>query len=80
MEFLSYPAFDTTDKSSVGQRWAKYIARFQNYMTAMNIEDPARKKAILLHFAGEEVHDIFDGTTFQRTRANPGEPDPKSLF
>ena len=29
-------------------------------MVAMNIDNPDRKKAILLHFAGPEVHEIFD--------------------
>ena len=29
-------------------------------MLAININDPTRQRALLLHYAGEETHDIFD--------------------
>ena len=55
------PPFDTeTDPGSVGPRWTKWVARFENYTTAMNITADARLKALLLHIAGERVHDIYD--------------------
>ncbi|TKS65153.1 Retrovirus-related Pol polyprotein from transposon 17.6 [Collichthys lucidus] len=55
------PPFDTeTDPSSVGPRWNKWVQRFENYTTAMNITGDARLKALLLHIAGERVYDIYD--------------------
>uniref|UniRef100_A0AAQ4Q6X4 Gypsy retrotransposon integrase-like protein 1 n=1 Tax=Gasterosteus aculeatus aculeatus TaxID=481459 RepID=A0AAQ4Q6X4_GASAC len=55
------PPFDTeTDPGSVGPRWNKWVQRFENYTTAMNITGDARLKALLLHIAGERVHDIYD--------------------
>lgn len=57
----SLPSFDTeTDPGSVGPRWNKWLQRFENYTTAMNITGDARLKALLLHIAGERVHDIYD--------------------
>ncbi|XP_020555459.2 uncharacterized protein K02A2.6-like [Oryzias latipes] len=53
--------FDTeTDPGTVGPRWTKWVQRFENYTTAMNITGDARLKALLLHVAGERVHDIYD--------------------
>jgi len=40
---------------------ARWTTRFENLMTAMNVTDPARKKAMLLHLVGERVYDIYDG-------------------
>ncbi|KAK7933590.1 hypothetical protein WMY93_004486 [Mugilogobius chulae] len=55
------PPFDTeSEPSSVGPRWTKWLQRFENYTTAMNITGDARLKALLLHVAGEKVHDIYD--------------------
>jgi len=45
----------------VSQRWKRWSDGFDNLMTAMNITDNARKKALLLHLAGEAVYDIFHG-------------------
>ena len=59
-QLMTYPPFDLSDKASLGQRWQKYIDRFNNYLTAMSITDNNRKKALLLHFAGPDVYDIYD--------------------
>lgn len=59
-EALYFAPFDVADRATVGQKWKRYISRFDNYVTAMDIESPSRRKAALLHFAGEDVHDIFD--------------------
>ena len=45
---------------SVGPRWTKWVQRFVNYTTAVNITGDAMLKALLLHLAGERVHDIYD--------------------
>ena len=61
---ISHPAilpFDTEiDPTSVGTRWSKWIQRFENFLVAMNIMNDGRKRALLLHLAGERVHDIYD--------------------
>ncbi|XP_028413864.1 uncharacterized protein K02A2.6-like [Dendronephthya gigantea] len=57
----SFPAFDITqDQGALGPRWKKYIARFRNLVVALNINDKKRQRALLLHYAGEHVNDIFD--------------------
>lgn len=49
-----------SEPSSVGPRWTKWLQRFENYTIAMAITGDARTKALLLHLAGERVHDIYD--------------------
>ena len=36
------------------------MQNFEKYTTAMNITGDARLKALMLHLAGEQVHDIYD--------------------
>jgi len=55
------PFISDNDPTSVSRRWKRWSDRFDNLMTAMNITDKARKKALLLHLAGEAVYDIFQG-------------------
>ena len=59
----SFPSFDyETDKANAGPRWEKCLARLENLFTAMNVGDDqdARRRALLLHYAGERVYDIYD--------------------
>ncbi|XP_064475544.1 uncharacterized protein LOC135389423 [Ornithodoros turicata] len=56
----AFPKFDPhTDASSLAQRWTKWHARFENFLLAANVTDPTRKRTMLLHYAGEELCDIF---------------------
>ena len=56
-----FPPFDPElDKADVAARWKKWLSRLENLFVAMNIQDDKRKRALLLHYAGEQVHDIFD--------------------
>ena len=52
--------FDLSDRNTVGVRWQKWVRRFENLMTGMNITKAARKKAHMSHCVGEEVADIID--------------------
>ena len=58
------PSFPTVDVSlesgAIGTRWKKYVTRFRNLVVVLNIKDKSRQKALLIHYAGEEVNDIFD--------------------
>ncbi|XP_042150260.1 uncharacterized protein LOC121838229 [Ixodes scapularis] len=56
----SIPPFDPhADPTSVFQRWIRWHARFENYLVASHVTNDERKRALLLHLAGEAVHDIF---------------------
>ena len=55
-----FPEFNLRDQSNLAARWEKYLKRFHNLMTAMNITDASRKRALLLHYVGEEVNDLFE--------------------
>ena len=51
--------FDTqTHPLNTGIRWKKWIERFENYVLAAGITEDSRKKALLLHLAGEQVFEI----------------------
>ena len=56
----NYPNFDSHSSGDVAIRWTKWVARFKNLMLACNITDQIRQRALLLHYAGEQTHDIFD--------------------
>nr|CAH0108459.1 unnamed protein product [Daphnia galeata] len=57
----SFPPFDVEeDQSSLGPRWSKWVNRFDNFLTALNITDDARRKALILHYSGERVFEIFE--------------------
>ena len=46
-------------ESNVPLRWEKWLNRFDNFMIAADITDYGRMKALLIHYAGEEVYDIY---------------------
>jgi len=48
------------DPSSIGIRWEKWIKRFKMWVIGMNVTMDARKRALLLTFAGEHVQDVFE--------------------
>ena len=65
MAATSLPPFEKfnvhAEEHTAGTRWKKYLACFELLIQAMNLQDkPTRKKALLIHYAGEEVFDIFD--------------------
>ena len=57
----SFPRFEPhVDTGDVAVRWRKCVGKFRNIMVAMNIDNDARQKALLLHYVGDEPTDIFD--------------------
>ena len=56
----NYPNFDSHSSGDVAIRWTKWVARFKNLMLACNITDQIRQRELLLYYAGEQTHDIFD--------------------
>ena len=62
----TFPSFDTqTDPTSIGPRWRKWMLRFENRTKAINLTDPDRKLALLLDYAGNDVHDDYLTITMQ---------------
>ena len=58
----TFPPFDVhSDASSTVVRWKKWLRRFENMMIGLNMKDDLkRKRALLLHYTGEEINDIFE--------------------
>ena len=48
------------DAPNLSLRWDRWLARFENYLCAVNITNDARCKAMLLHHAGEKVFEIYE--------------------
>ena len=49
-----------SETATVSQRWKNWKSRFENFLVANNITNNTRKRALLLHHAGERVCDIFE--------------------
>ena len=56
----TFPEFDLQPRETVPTRFEKYQKRLNNLLAAMGIEEATRKKAMLLHYAGEDVCDLFE--------------------
>ena len=59
----TFPEFDLQPRETVRTRLEKYQKRLNNLFAAMGIEEAPRKKAMLLHYVGVDVCDIFDTLT-----------------
>ena len=56
-----FPSFNVDDDpTTTGQRWTKWRKRFENFLLAMNVDDPTRKRALLLHYIGPSAFDVFE--------------------
>ena len=58
----AFPPFVEIDQNP-GPQWGKWLGRFERLMIAMGITDSRRKRALLLHYAGPKVDEIFDTLT-----------------
>ena len=55
-----FPSFNVDDDPTTTlQRWNKCKKRFENFLLAMDINDPSRKRALLLHYIGPSAFDVF---------------------
>ena len=55
-----FPSLDVHADGNAGPRWQKWLARLERLFTGMDITIPKRKRALLLHYAGPDVDEIFD--------------------
>lgn len=62
----TFPVFDI-HSGNTGARWPKYIRPLENVFVAFNVTENKQKRALLLHYAGEEVMDVFDTLGDTRT-------------
>ncbi|GFS03525.1 Gag polyprotein [Elysia marginata] len=56
------------DELSAGKRWRKWFQKFENLITALDITNEDRKKALLIHYGGDEIFDPVD--TFPEEKKN----------
>ena len=67
----TFPEFDVTHTSTQAARWKKWQSRFRKLLVAMNVTNKKRKRALLLHNAGEPTNEKFD--TLPDTTPGEGE-------
>ena len=66
-----FPAFSLSEGNlNLGPRWAKWLSRFNRLMVAMEIADPPRKQALLLHYADPEIDEIYDTLPIEAAAAD----------
>ncbi|KAK7091555.1 hypothetical protein V1264_009220 [Littorina saxatilis] len=58
-----------SDEQSASVRWRRWVARFENLLCALDITKDARKKALLLHFCGDEVYNIVESFSEEKKGA-----------
>ena len=56
----NFPPFEVHLDGNAGQRWKKWLGRFERLTIGMGISDDTQKRALLLHYGGPEVDEIFD--------------------
>ena len=55
-----FPIFDTdADPTSLGIQWQKWAERLENLFIALDIDNAIRQKALLLHYGGPKLTDIY---------------------
>ena len=60
----NFPPFAVhSGEQSASIRWRKWVEKFENMICALDITVDKRKKALLLHYVGEETYDIYDSFT-----------------
>ena len=59
----TFPEFELQPRDTAPTRFEKYVKRLNNMFTAMSITQASRKKAMLLHYVGEETCDVFETLT-----------------
>ena len=63
LTLLSFPVFTLDDYTTISACWKKYKRRFENLVVALNVTDDRQKKALLLHYIGEEAYKVYENLT-----------------
>lgn len=56
----SFPSFEVHSDGNAGPRWQKWLSRLERLLIGMNVKDDKQKRALMLHYAGPAVDEIFD--------------------
>ena len=56
----NFPPFKVHLDGNTDPRWKKWLVRFEILTIAIGITDDKQKRALLLHYGGPEVDDIFE--------------------
>ena len=60
MSHQHFTIFDAEgDQLTVNQRWHLWIERFENFLIVSSVSGANKKKAMLLHYAGESVFEMY---------------------
>ena len=59
----TFPEFELQSRDTAPTRFEKYVKRLNNMFTAMSITRASQKKAMALHYVGEETCDVFETVT-----------------
>jgi hypothetical protein len=59
----NFPSFPVHENNAE-IRWAKWISRLENLYIGSDNKDKKRQRPLLLHYAGEDVNEIFDTLTY----------------
>ena len=51
--------FSLDEYSTISSHWWKYKKRFENLVPALNVQDGAQKKALLLNYLDDEAYDVY---------------------
>ena len=61
LQLPAIPPFSvTSDQTTLGQRWSKWVKGLEYFLVASNITDKKQRRAVLLHLAGPEVQTVFE--------------------
>lgn len=55
-----FAPFDASHRENIATRWQRWFTRFENLLVALDIKEPKRKRALLLHYMGESTLNIFE--------------------
>ena len=62
----AFPPFSLDEYSTMSTRWRKYKKRFENLVLALNVQDGAQKKALLLNYLGDEAYNVYENLSTGR--------------
>lgn len=54
------------EETTAGTRWSKWLAKLENILVALDITSDARKKALLIHYGGDDVFEIVHSMTDEK--------------
>ena len=63
------------DPTNTAVRWKKWLDRFENLIIAINVTDNDRKKALLLHLAGEFGFEVYEGLVIPKSQTTQTPPE-----